>query len=149
MKFLTWMWLLFALVPCAADGAEHVPALRVHLAGTEIGYTVRVSNISSDSVAVAPIRLGGELSLYLYDPYKDQLQEAQTTVFPGPKTGHRPMRHVLAPGEFVEKNFSADEVRGYFIYLPKCYFLVALYHERDGGKRIWSPPSNPLKVCVK
>lgn len=131
-------------------GSLEAPPLKASLKRDGSSYVVEIANVSSQTLNLTPLRLGGAdfsgLSLYLYDPSSGLLGEAMGTVFPGP-TGPRPQRAVVAPRRALVARFSRDEVAKYLAPLPKCYYLIAVYHEMQMERRVWSSPSNAIYEC--
>lgn len=130
--------------------SREAPPLKANLKREGSSYVIEIVNVSSQPVSLTPLKLGGAdfsgLSLYLYDPSNGALGEAMGTVFPGPP-GPRPQRFEVVPRRSLVASFDREEIVKYLAPLPKCYYLVAIYHEMQRGKRVWSTPSNTIYEC--
>lgn len=143
---ILWIGTAFA----TSSGSAIAPPLKVTIKRVRAAYVLEVRNTSDKVLSLTPLRLGGPafsgLSLYIYDPSSGSLGEAMSTVFPGSR-GAALKRIALAPGDTLAARFEADEVAKYLAPLPRCYYLVAIYHEVQSGLRVWSAPSNVIREC--
>lgn len=136
-----------ALMIFAASAVE--PPLSSSIKVDKDTYTIGIRNNSGKELKIPDISLSSAFQsgywIFLYDPNKKKLQQGWAETLP--VEGAKIPRRVLHPTEELKMQFTKDDLHGYFMFLPKCFYLVTLYRKEWDGVMLYSEPSRPLYVC--
>jgi hypothetical protein len=147
-NYLTPAMLLFLSGWCTAAEASN-PELIAEITETSRGYRLTFVNVSERTLHLPNVYLSDAHRsgywLFLYEPGSKKLIQgfASVLLIPGKEL---PLMAV-APGSKVEKEFEKDDLLGYFMYVPKCYYLVVLYRWPGHPEAGFSKASKPLYQC--
>lgn len=148
MKRSFGITLMIASLAVAAEKAE--PTISASISEKGDRYRLTFTNISDRALDLPDVYLLGSHRggywLFLYDPKEKKIQQGGASVHIAPGMEDLPRRPV-GPGQKVEKEIDKKYLLEYFMYLPKCYYLVVQYRWPDHPEVGFSKPSNALYQC--
>lgn len=134
----------------AASAEKAAPTIRASIAEEGDRYRLTFTNISDRTIELPDVYLSGSHRggywLFLYDPKEKKIQQGGASVHIAPGMEALPRRPVR-PGQKVEKEIDKKYLLEYFMYLPKCYYLVVQYRWPNHPEVGFSKPSNALYQC--
>lgn len=147
-NLLTLGMLLFFSAWCSTTAASD-PDLSAEIRETSKGYRLTFVNVSDRTLHLPNVYLSDAHRsgywLFLYEPDTKKLIQGFASVLPIP--GKELPILAVAPGKKVEKEFEKDDLLGYFMYVPKCYYLVVVYRWPGHPEAGFSRASKPLYQC--
>lgn len=139
------------MAPSLTASAEDIePTISASIAEMGGRYRLTFRNISDRTIELPDVYLSGSHRggywLFLYDPKEKKIQQGGASVHVAP--GMEALsRRPVSPGQKVEKDIDKKYLLDYFMYLPKCYYLVVQYRWADHPEVGFSKPSNALYQC--
>lgn len=149
MKDLMALGMLLFSVGWGSATAAGEPELTAEIRETTKGYRLTFVNVSPRTLQLPNVYLSDAHRsgywLFLYEPGTKKLIQGFASGLP--ILGKELPLLAVSSGSKVEKEFEKDDLLGYFMYLPKCYYLVVLYRWPDHPEAGFSKPSKPLYQC--
>jgi len=150
-SFVSLALALMLVAPSFSDSAQKAePTISASITEKGDQYRLTFTNISDRTLDLPDVYVSGSHRggywLFLYDPKEKKIQQGGASVHIAPGMEALPRKPVW-PGQKVEKEIEKKYLLEYFMYLPKCYFLVVQYRWPDHPEVGFSMPSKALYQC--
>lgn len=117
-------------------------------------YYLRVKNISGAPLNFGPVNFSNSIKsgfwVFIYDVERKKLEQGYALENPifGEKIDHQYDREIAPSGE-IKVVLKKEEVHGYFMEEPRCFYVIFLYRKKIPGSVVFSRPSSPILHCLK
>jgi hypothetical protein len=157
MKIQKARYLLFLSFFCgclwASDNGT-MPQVEFNAKYENEKYSLRIKNISESPINIGPVNFSNSAQsgfwVFIYDLKRKKIEQGYALGNPifGGVADTQYDRKILPSGE-INIVLKKDEVIGYFMKEPRCYYVVFLYRKKISGSTIFSKPSAPIFHCLK